>query len=177
MPINLPDLTLLDGVVAPRILEALRVAAQSLRDLRVPFALAGGLAVGAHGHPRATKDVDFLVGDEAFRVHQGGLVTMASGVPVQVGDVPVDTLSIRPDEDHLRVALAQAPVSGGIPVLPLAALIYLKLKSPRMRDAADIVDLLQVAAAPDVVRAYLAANAPELLEKFDGLATESGADE
>ena len=108
IPVNLPDLALLEGVVAPRILQAMHVAAASLQNLRVPFALAGGLAVGAHGHPRATKDVDSLVGDQAFQVHGGGLVTIAAGIPVQVGDVPVAALSIRPEEAHLRDALACA---------------------------------------------------------------------
>ena len=41
----------------------------------------GGLAVGANGFPRATKDVAFLVGDEAFERHPGGLVTFRPGVP------------------------------------------------------------------------------------------------
>ena len=173
MPVNLPDLALLEGVVAPRILQALHVAAARLQELGVPFALAGGLAVGAHGHPRATKDVDFLVGDEAFEVHGAGLVTIAAGVPVQVGDVPVDILSIRPEEAHLRDALARAKVSDGIPILPLAALIYLKLKSPRRRDAADVVDLLRVASDPGEVRRYVSANAPGLLAKLDSLAAEA----
>ena len=177
MPVNLPDLALLEGVVAPRILRALHVAAAKLQELRVPFALAGGLAVGAHGHPRATMAVDFLVGDQAFHVHVGGLVTISAGIPVQVGDVPVDALSIRPEEAHLRDALTRAEVSDGIPILPLAALIYLKLKSPRSRDAADVVGLLRVASDQDQVRGYIAANAPDLLAKLDTLAAEAAEDE
>ncbi|MCA9491982.1 MAG: hypothetical protein KC621_18745, partial [Myxococcales bacterium] len=44
----------LERVVAPRVLEdALRVSG-ALSDLGVPHALVGGLAVGLHGHPRAT---------------------------------------------------------------------------------------------------------------------------
>jgi hypothetical protein len=173
MPAKLPDLALLDGVVAPQVLQALRVAAARLQEVGVPFALAGGLAVGAHGHPRATKDVDFLVGDEAFQVHGGGLVTIAAGVPVQVGDVPVDAISIRPEETHLRDALARAPVSGGIPILPIAALVYLKLRSPRRRDAADVVDLLRVVQGLAEIRRYVAAKAPDLLPRLDELAAEA----
>ena len=74
----LPDLGLLDGVVAPRILDALRVASEQLTKIGVRHALVGGLAVGAHGYPRATKNVDFLVGEEAFLHHGRGLVTIAA---------------------------------------------------------------------------------------------------
>ena len=103
-----PDVGLLDGVVAPRILDAMRIASSRLRELGIRHALVGALGVGAHGYPRATKDVDFLVGDEAFQQHAGGLVSITAGVPIQVGDVPVDPLSLRSDEPHLLAALAQA---------------------------------------------------------------------
>lgn len=39
---------------------------EALTSLGVRHALVGGLAVGVHGHPRATKDIDFIVGAEAF---------------------------------------------------------------------------------------------------------------
>lgn len=56
----------LEQVVAQRVLDDARRVSATLTRLRVPHALVGGLAVGLHGHPRATKDVDFLVGEEAF---------------------------------------------------------------------------------------------------------------
>lgn len=168
-----PDVSLLDGVVAPRILDAMRVASSHLQGLGIKHALVGALGVGAHGYPRATKVVDFLVGDEAFQHNPGGLVSITAGVPIQVGDVPIDPLSMRSDEPHLQDALAQAVVSGGVPVAPLAALVYLKLKSPRRRDAADVVELLRVVPRPDSIRDYLTAHAPALLERFDTLAAEA----
>jgi hypothetical protein len=168
-----PDIGLLDGVVAPRILKAMRVASSRLKGLGISHALVGTLGVGAHGYPRATKDVDFLVGDEAFQHHADGSVSLTAGVPIQVGDVPVDPLSMRPDEPHLQDDLTQAVVSGGVPVAPLEALVYLKLKSPRRRDAADIVELLRVVRRPDSIRDYLTAHAPSLVERFDELAAEA----
>lgn len=39
-----------------------------LAALGVPHVLVGGLAVGVHGHIRATKDVDFMVGESALTV-------------------------------------------------------------------------------------------------------------
>ncbi len=59
-----PDLSSVEGVVAPGVLDAMRRASEVLTRLGVRHALVGGLVVGAHGYPRATKDVDFLVGDE-----------------------------------------------------------------------------------------------------------------
>ena len=168
-----PDIGLLEGVVAPRILQAMRRASKQLQELGIQHALVGALGVGAHGYPRATKDVDFLVGDEAFQQHAGGLISITTGVPVQVGDVPIDPLSIRPDEPHLVEAVATAVVSDGVPVAPIEAIVYLKLKSPRRRDAADIVELLRVVPDPDRIRHYLMTHAPSLIEKFDILVAES----
>lgn len=53
-------------VVAPKVLQDALTTSELLRTLGVRHALVGGLAVGLHGHPRATKDVDFIVGEEAF---------------------------------------------------------------------------------------------------------------
>src|SRR5580704_20745 len=101
------DLSSMDDVVSPRVLDAMRTASSELARLGVRHALVGGLAVGAHGYPRATKGVDFLVGEEAFEHHAGGIVTMKPGVPIQIGGVLVDLLSAQPDER----ALAGVPVA------------------------------------------------------------------
>ena len=58
---------ILVGVVAPEILISAVETSKRLSDLGIPHSLIGGLAVGFHGHPRATKDVDYLVGNEAFQ--------------------------------------------------------------------------------------------------------------
>ena len=36
-----------------------------LEDARIEYALCGGLAMGVHGHPRATIDIDILIRPEA----------------------------------------------------------------------------------------------------------------
>src|SRR6516165_7477795 len=94
-----PDLSRLQGVVAPEILDAAKVASRMLREAGVPHALAGGLAVGSHGYPRTTDNVRFLVGDEAFLHHAGGLVTLK--VPlIAVGKVRIDMVSIEPSQEE-----------------------------------------------------------------------------
>src|SRR5271163_528273 len=90
---KLPNLAGLQGVVAPEILAAAAVASTQLREAGIPHALAGGLAVGAHGYPRTTDDVDFLVGDEAFVKHKGGLVTLKLPL-IAVGKVRVDFVAM-----------------------------------------------------------------------------------
>jgi hypothetical protein len=64
------------------LLSAMRKAAGALRDAHIPFALAGSIAVYAHGGPDTDHDVDFLVKPEdadralealaeaGFRVHR-----------------------------------------------------------------------------------------------------------
>jgi hypothetical protein len=47
-----------------QILSAMKVAAATLRDAGIPFALAGGLAVYARGGPPTEHDVDFLIKKE-----------------------------------------------------------------------------------------------------------------
>ena len=44
-----------------RLLDALRVVAEALRELGWPFALVGGLAVSVRTEPRFTRDIDLVV--------------------------------------------------------------------------------------------------------------------
>ena len=175
-----PDLSRLRGVVAQEILHAVEVASAKLREAGVPHALAGGLAVGAHGYPRTTDDVDFLVGDEAFVTHAGGLVTLR--VPlVAVGKVRIDLVPIDPSPDgrkQLRPAVESPPQSEQIPIVPLEALIYMKLKAARQKDIADLVELLKRGRIDaDEVGRYLAQSAPELVQKWEKVRKTAAAEE
>lgn len=165
-----PDLALLRGVVAPEILRAAEVASDKLREAGIPHALAGGLAVGAHGYPRTTDDVDFLVGDEAFVRHAGGLVTLKMPL-IAVGGVRINFVSIEESEDEgaqLRAVVDRSPVSGEVPIVPLTALIHMKLKAGRQKDVADVVELLKRGEVDiDLVDRYLAENAPSLKGKWE----------
>jgi hypothetical protein len=166
-----PDLRLLDDVIAPKVLEALRLASEALTTANVRHVVVGGLAVGANGHPRATKDVDFLVGAEAFE-HHGKLVTLRAGLPFQVDGVAVDFLSPEADEPFLEAALA-APQGS---VIDAAPLVYLKLKASRMQDRADIVALIKATLDLESCRAYLQRNAPEMSARFEALVDIAAAE-
>lgn len=169
-----PDLTLLEGVVSDRVLDAMRIAAAELSRLGVRHWIVGGLAVGAHGHPRATRGVDFFVGDEAFEHHSGGLVTMKPGVPIQANGVVVDHLSAQ-DEPFLRDALP--PPERPLEVAPIEVLLYLKLRSPRAKDRADVVELIKAGADVERTRAYLQAHAAELVPELERAIASARAEE
>ncbi len=177
---NPPDLSRLRGVVAPEILTAVEVASAKLREAGIPHALAGGLAVGAHGYPRTTDDVDFLVGDEAFEKHAGGLVTLR--VPlIAVGKVRIDLVPIDPSPDErkqLRPAVESPPQSEQVPIVPLDALIYMKLKAARQKDIADLVELLKRGRIDaDEVGRRLAQAAPALAPKWERVRKAAAAEE
>ena len=167
-----PDLALLVDVVAAKVLEALRLASEALTAAQVRHVVVGGLAVGANGHPRATKAVDFLVGDEAFE-HHGKLVSLRAGLPFQVDGVAVDFLSAGKDEPFLADALAAPPGS----VIEAAPLVYLKLKASRMQDRADVVALIKASLDVEVCRAYLILHAPALVERFEDLIAVAAAEQ
>ena len=90
--VNLMDIKDTFRFVAPRVRDAAVKTAAQLNHLGIRYALAGGLAVGAYGYIRATTEVHFLVGEEAFD-HQGVLVAFKAGVPIEVDGIRIDYLS------------------------------------------------------------------------------------
>lgn len=161
-----PDLEILRGAVSEKVFAAMLTASAHLTKIGIRHALAGGLAVGAYGHVRATKDVDFLLGDEGFVHHAHGIVSVASGVPSRVADIPIDSLSALPDERHLDEALDRSISSFRVPILPIEALVYMKLKSPRPKDALDVIELIQIGHSAEKINVYLEKYAPDLSKKF-----------
>ena len=169
-----PDISLLEEVVAPRVLNAMRAAAAEYERLGIRYALVGGLAVGAQGWPRATKDVDFLVDESAFERRPGGLVLLK--VPFEAGGVPIDSLCPKDDELFLADARDSAEVSHGIPVIGVEALIYMKLRASRMRDRVDVVELLKAGTDPVACRKWIAEHAPDLSDDLERLVDTARAE-
>lgn len=160
-------------VLNPRVVRALRAAHEAYTALGVRHALIGGLAVGVHGHARATRDVDFLVGPEAFETH-GVLVSFKPGIPQSAEGVSVDSL-LPPQEYEslLSEALDDAEVIDGVPVIRPEPLVLMKLIAGRRQDLADIAALLRIGAV-DVssVRASLEEMDAALREEFEALVRE-----
>lgn len=157
------DLDQLRDIVAPVVLDAMRTASARLRQAGVRHALVDGLAVGAYGYVRATRDVDFLVGDECFDFHASGLVSIKTTVAVDELPVRVDFLSVLPNERQLERELSTGAIENpnAVPVISIGALVYLKLKCGRQKDLADVVELLKSGIDVREVANYLHEFAPE----------------
>lgn len=150
-------------VVSPTLLRHAGEVSRLLRELEIPHVLIGGLAVGVHGHPRATRDVDFLVGPEAF--------ASTSPIPVyrdEIRDIAAvgetDVMSV---PDKYPGLAGELRLEDDVPVISLRGLVLLKLDAHRVRDREDVRALL--AHAPDqvrVVRDYLLEQAPELVSRL-----------
>ncbi len=173
MPHKTPNIGELRKAVSNGVWEAMHAAHRALDQAGIPHALVGALAVGAYGYPRASTDVDFLVGDEAFERHEGGIVTLKAGVPIEYKGVVIDPISISPGSEHLREAVEHPIVSEGIPVAPPEAVVFMKLMSPRRKDAVDIVELVASGLETEPMFAYLRRHAPPLVEKFETLVQEA----
>ena len=150
----------LQEVVSPAILSRARDISRLLKDLGVPHVLIGGLAVGIHGHPWVTKDVDFMVGVEAFSstdpllIYREELTNL-----VHIGET--DIMSVPAKYPGLT---AELRLEEGIPVISLRGLVLMKLAAFRARDQEDVRVLLQRAPGRiRDVRDYLQGQAPELL--------------
>jgi hypothetical protein len=149
--------------------EAVRVAAEEaarrLSALGIRHALVGGLAVGAHGAPRNTTDVDFLVGLEAFET-SGAVLVHRSGVPLKVGGVTIDLLPA--EEAVLERALDDAQKRGApLPFVELGVLVQMKLRAFRPHDQDDVRRLIRAGADLGAIQQHLRAAEPSLLSRLD----------
>lgn len=150
----------LRGVVHPDLLARTEQISRALTALQVPHALVGGLAVGVHGYPRLTKDVDFLVGVQAFDRTVPFLVYRPE--LAEIARVGFSDLMAIPSEcPWLEEEVA---LSAAVPVISLPGLVLMKLIAFRVQDRADIEALLRdneerLAEVSD----YLAERAPHLL--------------
>jgi len=146
----------------------LREFIELLNSHKVEFLVVGGHAVGFHGYPRYTGDIDFLVrptAENASRVataiEEFGFVDaptvksvlLQEGKIVQIGRPPnrIDILTSASGVDFEQAW--ERAVSGnldGIPVkvIDLGTLIANKRASGRGKDLADVEELEKVAKRP-----------------------------
>jgi len=163
-----PDILEAASAVSEKVMLAAYDASKELAALGIRHAIVGGIAVGAHGAPRATKDVDFLV-NQADAFNGVTVLSFKAGVPIAIRGIVVDYLTPdgNPHADLLRQALVDAKESEGVPVVPLEALIVLKLQAARRRDLDDVARLCEAADVEDHIRTYLTVQTPELLGRFE----------
>lgn len=77
----------------------------ALEDAGVDYAVCGGMAVGIHGYPRFTKDIDLLIRSETLDAVKAAVA--AIGFDLDSGAIPFDTGGPREREIH-RVSRADA---------------------------------------------------------------------
>ncbi len=168
--------------------ETLRALARRLDELSIPYAVAGGMALVAHGYLRTTVDVDVVVTSAGLAtIHQmlegRGYVPPFTGSrnlrDTQTG-VRIEFLisGQYPGDGRPKPVAFPEPTAGvvdisGIRFLSLPLLIQLKLASGmtspgRLRDLADVQELIRVLG----LRADFAAQLdPYVRGKYDELWT------
>ena len=171
-PVGHMDIKEVFRFISPQVRDAAIKSADQLNSLGVRHALAGGLAVGAHGYVRATVDVDFLVGEEAFE-HRGSVVAFKAGVPIEVDGVRIDYLSPVSLGAQLEEVLDHPPMNEGLAIVPIEVLIYMKLAAKRRRDLVDVIELVKVGADVNRVRDYLRQYAGDLVPSFEEMVNEA----
>jgi hypothetical protein len=131
--------------LAPRFRTAVRAAANTYRRLGVRYALIGGLAAGAYGRPRSTKDADFLVGEEAFD-SLGIVISFKPGIPQEACEVPIDNIPPHVDyADLYERALNEAVESDepGVLIAGAEMVAVTKLVGGRSHDVAAVVEMMR----------------------------------
>lgn len=159
-----------------------RLAAK-LEQCGIPYAICGGLAVAAHGHVRATVDVDVLItadGLRQFKEHAIGRGWIdrfpgSRGVRDTERRVPIDFLLSGgfPGDGKPRGICFPDPATAAVErdgkmVLALPRLIELKLASgmsapDRYQDFADVLNLIRANSLPEDFAAQLHA---EVRDKY-----------
>lgn len=160
--------------------------ARLLEEDAIPYALIGALALSEYGYERMTVDVDLLLSRDGLarfkQKHLGrgylekfpasrGVRDIETGVTIDVviaGDYPGDGL---PKSVRFPEPAAVATRSGNLWLLPLWNLIELKLASGlsaahRLKDLADVLELIRVAKVPSSLGQQLD---PSVRTKYDEL--------
>lgn len=159
----------LERVVAATVLRDALITSERLRALGIPHALVGGLAVGLHGHVRATRDVDFMVGEQAFERTEPILVYREELEPIVARGVGVIDLLAAVGDPLLEGAI-RVPESGEVPIVPIEVLVLMKLRAGRTRDRADVEALVRAGISVPQVLGWLRTHAPEQVPAFSEIA-------
>jgi hypothetical protein len=152
--------------VAFDLIAELEALVAALDSAGIPYALCGGLALGLHGHPRATMDIDLLVRPEqlgeAMRVARNNgfdvvgrkmIFGLRTGTPREVQRVskldprshelmPLDLLVVNAELEEVWRDRAQFDVGGRrMTVVSRQGLATMKRIAGRPQDLVDLAKL------------------------------------
>lgn len=72
--------------------------------------------------------------------------------------------------------LDHPPMSEGLPIVPIEALIYMKLVAMRRKDMVDVIELVKAGTDVTLARDYLRQYAADLVPMFEELVNEALAE-
>ncbi len=179
---------------ADAVYKSLREIAARLDRLHVSYAIVGGMALVAHGYRRTTEDVDVLVTPEGLKTIHESLIGLGYRPAFEKSKHLRDTRTgVRiefvisgqyPGDGKSKPVAFPDPLAGavdidGVRYASLPTLIQLKLASGmtspgRLRDLADVQELIRVLKLPDTFAENLH---PYVREKFAELAAGVRASE
>jgi len=166
----------LAGHVPQSYIDGAKAASEAFRKAGVRHVLVGGLAVGINGYPRSTKDIDFMVGDEAFEFH-GLIVEPRAGLPMRYSGITIDWVSLEPDERAGLEEFLIDALPGEVPVMEIEPLIAMKLLAGRQKDQADIVELIKAGADIGSISSFVEKRFPKKLTMLRNLITRANVEE
>lgn len=164
--------------------ETLRRVASDLEKRGIPYAVIGAVALGQHGFPRLTTDIDLLMSPQGLEQFQQKLVGLGyrpaftgarkkfrilpENVPLEIittGEFPGDG---KPKEIAFPDPAEAFVVIDGVRTVPLHTLIELKLASGmtgagRLKDLGDVEQLIQIKNLPEDYAEQLS---PYVREKY-----------
>lgn len=180
-----------------RVQKTLLGITRRLNELNVQYAVAGGMALFAHGFRRFTEDVDILVTQDGLdRLHEAldglgyvrpfaaskNLRDTETGVKIEfllTGGFPGDG---KPKPVSFPKPEAVATLIGDVRCLSLPTLVELKLASGmtapgRLKDLADVQELIRMLGLPlafgEQLNPYVRAKFEELRQSVESETEES----
>lgn len=168
-------------MAAPAVLATLEAAWNALSPLNLPLAVGGGLALSFWKYPRATRDVDLVLGaplaqevEVVEKLQSAGFRSKSAPTVRQLGKIRIGQFTFQPQGQFLEIPLdllivdtgyhaeslarrvpAELPAMGcRLEVLSCEDLILYKLLAGRMIDRSDAAALLR-ANVTTVDRDYL----------------------
>jgi hypothetical protein len=133
----------LHACVSQVMIDGLRAVSLILTKQGIRHSLVGGMAVACHGYPRTTDNMDFAVRECAFEYHDK-ITLLRAGLPVKYMGIRVNYVTFTTKiEKELLEQYLEVPSPGGIPVMPLGPLIAMKLMANRLKDKADVCEMLK----------------------------------
>lgn len=166
----------LAGHVPQTHIDGAKAASNAFREAGVRHVLVGGLAVGVRGYPRNTKDIDFMVGDEAFNFH-GLIVEPRAGLPVRYSGVTVDWVSLEPGDRAVFEEFLVDAEPGEVPVMGVEPLIAMKLIAGRHKDKTDVMELIKAGADIEPIITFVSNRFPQKMPLLEQLIAEAREEE